>query len=126
MGRVGGVVVFSFNGATCVTFPDDSGFVRTHDDTPQWGLVTFCSNDCDNGIDNGIGVIGRVGPILYNDFAALPRRMDVPDLVRFLTDHPTINNTALQILVVGFPESEIKGLLPLLKDTTTGELSTSE
>ena len=82
---------------------------------------------------NSIRVIGRVGPILYEDYInlehSLPHQvMKVTDLVQFLKDHQTNNNNEtvllpqLQILSVLFIKSQIKGILPLLKDTTGGTI----
>ena len=82
--------------------------------------------------DDGVSIWGRVGPSRYNDFInVVPRRMLVPDLVRFVTDQHANNNNddtvllpQLQILAVSFLKSQIKGILPLLEDTT-GERSVS-
>jgi len=126
--RVGGIVVFKFNGATfCTRAAEHAGFNRTRDEEPQLGKVLFTSSD------GSVRVLGRVGPIRYNDFVTMvPRRIHVTDLVRFLKDHQT-NNTnngrvllpQLQILSVVIHKSQIKGILPLLEDTME-ETATSE
>ena len=84
--------------------------------------------------DNGVLVIGRVGPILYEDYINLchslpPQGMKVPDFVRFMNDHQTNNNNdtvllpILQIMDVTFLKSQIPGILSLLEDTTTENLN---
>ena len=86
--------------------------------------------------DGGIRVVGRVGPILYEDYInlshSLPQQvMKVTDLVRFVKDHQTNNNNdtvllpQLKIEKVHFLKSQIPGVLSLLEDTTGGR-STSE
>jgi len=118
--RVGGIVVFKFNGAIfCKRSVEMT-------DEPQMGKVDFLSSD------DGVRVCSRVGPIRHNDFVTyLPRQCPVTNLVRGLKDYQTINNTdavllpQLQIQSVHVHESQINGILPLLNDTT-GETSTSE
>ena len=126
--HLGGVVVLKVRAATVVA-PEEAGFDRTRDEDPQMGLVAFVNAD-------GVKLWGRVGPIRYHDFVAIPRNITVPGLVQFWTEHPTTNNNTdatvllpqLQILAVSFLQSQIQGLLPFLEDnTTTGRnQSTSE
>jgi len=119
--RLGGVVVFKFDEAICVTATtENAGFDRTRDDEQKMRLVTFVNSDA------GVRVSAYVGPIRYNDFVTvLPRRMHVTDLVQFLKDHQT-NNTnngsrallsEIEIKMIGIQQSQIKGILPLLEDT---------
>jgi len=118
--RLGGVVVFKFDEAICVTATtENAGFDRTRDDESKMRLVTFVSSDA------GVRVSAYVGPIRYNDFVTIPRRMHVTDLVQFLKDHQT-NNTnnssrvllsEIEIKMIVIQQSQIKGILPLLEDT---------
>ena len=125
--RLGDIVNFKFKTAKFCTAPaEHAGFNRTRDDRPQMGYVCFAN-------DNGVEVIGRVGPILYEDYInlshSLPHReMNVTDLVRFLKDHQSNNNDMvllhqLKIERVSFLKTQIPGVLSLLEDTT-GKLST--
>ena len=126
--RLGDIVMTNFNQMECYTAPaGDAGFDRTRDDKPQMINVGF-----NNG--NGVHVRGRVGPILYEDYINLRRHLltyQVTELVRLMKNHQTNNNNEtvllpqLQILSVLFIKSQIKGILPLLEDTTGG-LSTSK
>jgi len=116
--RLGGVVVFKFDEAICVTATtENAGFDRTRDDESKMRLVTFVNSDA------GVRVSAYVGPIRYNNFVTIPRRMHVTDLVRFLKDHQTNNNTdtvllsEIEIKMIGIQKSQIKGILPLLEDT---------
>ena len=128
--RVGGVVIMKVRAATVVlSAADETGFDRTCSENPQMGIVTFVNAD-------GVSLMGRIGPILYENYINLPRNITVPGLVQFWTEHPTTNNNTdatvllpqLQILAVSFLQSQIQGLLPFLEDnTTTGRnQSTSE
>ena len=73
--------------------------------------------------DNGVLVSCRVGPILFDNFVTLPRRMHVTDLVRFLTDHRTNNPKytvllqSLDIKSVMIHKSRIEGILPLFRES---------
>jgi len=116
--RLGGVVVFKFDEAICVTATtENAGFDRTRDDEQKMRLVTFVNSDA------GVRVSAYVGPIRYNNFVTIPRRMHVTDLVRFLKDHQTNNNTdtvllsEIEIKMIVIQQSQIKGILPLLEDT---------
>ena len=117
--HLGGVVVLKVRAATVVA-PEEAGFDRTRDEDPQMGIVAFVNAD-------GVKLWGRVGPIRYHDFVAIPRNITVPGLVQFWTEHPTTNNNTdatvllpqLQILAVSFLQSQIPGLLPFLEEDTT-------
>ena len=121
--RVSGVVALRLEDLTCRTYTAESaGFTRN--DTPQMGGVSFTN-------DNRIGVLGRVGPILYEDYINLshslpPQGMKVTELVRFLKNLQTNNNNdtvllpQLKIERVYFLKSQIPGVLSLLEDTTGG------
>ena len=116
--RVGGVVIMKVRAATVVlSAADETGFDRTHDEEPQMGIVTFVNAD-------GVSLMGRIGPILYENYINLPRNITVPGLVQFWTEHPTMNTTAnatmvvpqLQLLAVSFLQSQIPGLRPFLEE----------
>ena len=116
--RLGDIVVFPFNTAKNFNAPaEHAGFDRTRDDTRQMANVGFHN-------DNGVQVVGQVGPILFEEYSSLfEPTMDVPGLVRVLTDHNNNNShetvlvPQLEIFVVSFPESQITGILRLLNRT---------
>ena len=119
--RVGGVVIMKVRAATVVlSAADETGFDRTHDEEPQMGIVTFVNAD-------GVSLMGRVGPIIFENYVALPRNITVFGLVRFWTEHSTTNNNTdatvvlpqLQLLAVSFLQSQIPGLRPFLEEDTT-------
>ena len=122
--RLGDIVIFPFNTAKNFNAPaEHAGFDRTRDDTRQMANVGFHN-------DNGVQVVGQVGPILFEEYSSLfEPTMDVPGLVRVLTDHNNNNSDTdtvlvpqLEIFVVSFPESQITGILRLLNTMGSGEI----
>ena len=113
--RVSGVVVLRLKKARIYTQPPErAGFDRTRDDELQMGRFRLSDG-------NGIAVLGRVGPILYEDYNNLPTGTPVPEFVQFLTDHRTNNPNGPMLLQkfkvtrVGFRKSDIPGILSVLQ-----------
>ena len=115
--RLNGVVVLRLKEAIIYAYPPErAGFDRTRPDTPQ--LANICFN-----YDNGVRLLGRVGPILYENYYTIVvvTGTPVPEFVQFLEDHRTNNPNEpmllheLKVEEVGFRKSDITGILSVLQ-----------